>query len=295
MTITSNSSTRHGSTLFAAIAVLAFAPVAVFAQAGPGGAPPGAPAAGGPPGGPPIGGRLDQTMVLPVPKLPPGAPQPSPDPRNFEGTWHGDRLVGQIGHDILGDPIPFNARGRKVMNRRIHAQESGTPFINASSRCMPVGLPWQFMADPINIKQTPDWLELTFFHQHSRIYIFLNPKIAFTAPEYEGVSIGHWDGDTLVVETRKLKLGLWLDTVGTPASKDAKLTTRLRKVKFGDQWHLEAVYTLDDPTYYTRPWSWAGYYYWRPDVAKVLEYNCEEQMGDRSANRNAGLVPEPTD
>jgi len=286
MMIRGNSSARCGHAACAALALILFAPAAAFAQAGPGG-PPG--------GGPPGGARLDRTMVLPVPKLPADAPQPSTDPRNFEGTWHGDRLIAQTGRDMLGDPIPFNDRGKKLMDRRINAQTSGEPFINASSRCLPVGLPWQMMADPINIKQTDDWFELTFLHQHSRMYFFLNPQKALPGPEYRGVSIAHWDGNTLVVETTRHKEGLWLDTVGTPASKDARLTTRFRKVHAADRWYLEGVYTLEDPTYYTRPWSWVGVYYWRPDAAKVLEYNCEEQMGDRGANRNAGLVPEPAE
>jgi hypothetical protein len=109
------------------------------------------------------------------------------------------------------------------------------------------------------------------------------------------VSVGRWEGDTLVVETTRFKQDMWLDTVGTPASRDAKLTTRLRKVNLGDRWYLEALFTLDDPRYYTRPWSWTLPYYWSPDKAKIVEYNCEEQMGDRGANRNAGLVPEPQD
>jgi len=66
------------------------------------------------------------------------------------------------------------------------------------------------------------------------------------------ISKGHWHGDTLVVETSGYKDGLWLDVNGTPTSKHAKLWQRIRKVKT-DHWFLEIVYTLDDPTYYTRP------------------------------------------
>jgi hypothetical protein len=249
----------------------------------------------GPPGGGAGLGSVDRTMKFPVRPLPADAPLPSSDPRNFEGTWHGDRLLAQIGTDMFGDRIPFNALGQKIADRRYKAQETGQPFVNASARCRPVGLHWQLMADPIHIHQTDSWLDLTVYHHHARFYIFLDPKLAMSEPQYNGVSVGHWEADTLVVETTKFKLDAWLDTVGTPASKDAKLTTRFRKVHLGDRWYLEALFTLEDPKYYTRPWSWTLPYYWSPDRAKIAEYNCEEQMGDRGANRNAGLVPEPQD
>jgi len=251
----------------------------------------------GPPGGGGGGGfgGVDRTMKFPVRPLPAGAPLPSPDPRNFEGTWFGDRLLAQIGTDMFGDRIPLNAAGQKIADRRYKAQETGQPFINASARCRPVGLHWQLMADPIDIHQTDSWLDVTVYHHHARFYFVLDPNLAISEPQYNGVSMGHWEGDTLVVETTRFKQDMWLDTVGTPASKDAKLTTRLRKVHLGDRWYLEALFTLDDPKYYTRPWSWVLPYYWSPDRAKIVEYNCEEQMGDRGANRNAGLVPEPQD
>jgi hypothetical protein len=62
---------------------------------------------------------------------------------------------------------------------------------------------------------------------------------------------GQSRGDTLVVETNGFKEGMWLTTRGSSMSKNAKLTQRIRKVKSGDKWYLEMIYTLDDPTYYT--------------------------------------------
>lgn len=244
---------------------------------------------------PPLPSADKIPMRFPVPKFPAEAPQPSADPRNFEGGWHGDRLIGKFGADMFNERIPFNEQGQKVIDRRIKAQQSGTPYSNASAECRPVGFVWQLMADPLNIHQTDNWIEINTYHQHGRIFIYLDPKKAVTGSQYEGVSVGRWDGDTLVVETTKFKRDLWLDEDGTPASKNAKLTTRIRKVRTGDRIYLEAIHTLDDPKHYTRPWSWLMAYYWRPDKAKVAEYNCEEQMGDRDANRNAGLIPEPQD
>ena len=112
-------------------------------------------------------------------------------------------------------------------------------------------------------------------------------------PGYMGQSMGHWDGDTLVVETTGFKEGLWLDIDGTPASKNAKLTQRIRKVK-SDHWYLDVQYTLDDPTYYTRPWSWARSFSWRPDMTLFRDFDCELQTGAKGG-LTPGLVPEPKD
>jgi hypothetical protein len=108
-----------------------------------------------------------------------------------------------------------------------------------------------------------------------------------------GRSVGHWDGNTLVVETTGFKEAIWLDVFGTPASQNAKLTQRIRKVK-SDQWYLEVTNTIDDPTYYTRPWSWMRAYLWRPDMTLQREYNCELQTGAKDG-LDSSLVQEPQD
>ena len=54
------------------------------------------------------------------------------------------------------------------------------------------------------------------------------------------------------------------------------------------------IYTIDDPTYYTRPWSWARQYAWHPDMTLFKEYNCELQTGAKDGI-DASLIPEPID
>lgn len=245
------------------------------------------PAPGGP-GGP--GGGFAPTSM----PLPPGAPEPSPDPRNLDGVWqNGNPLLFQIKTDMYGNRIPFNAAGRKVNDRRVKALKDGLPFFNASAYCLPVGPPWQMdLNTEFHILQSKDRFDIVFDEYHGFIQIAMDPAKAPPAG-YMGRSIGHWEGDTLVVETSGFKYGLWLDVVGTPASKDAKLTQRFRKVKT-DQWFLEVTYTLDDPTYYARPWSWARQYSWRPDAAVFREYNCELQTGAKNG-MDPSLNIEPKD
>jgi hypothetical protein len=111
-----------------------------------------------------------------------------------------------------------------------------------------------------------------------------------------GYSVGHWDGDTLVVESSYFRQGLWLDVDGTPVSVNGKLIQRIRKVDYGDRApFLEITSTIVDPTYYTKPWSVVRTFGWNPRLTVFNEYNCEEQIGDPSVSADAGLIPEPKD
>ena len=72
-------------------------------------------------------------------------------------------------------------------------------------------------------------------------------------PTWMGYSIGHWEGDTFVVETSGFRGdGSWLDNSGHPHTEALKLTERFRRVNFGQ---LELDVTIDDPKAYTKPWT----------------------------------------
>jgi hypothetical protein len=299
---------RSAGAKFAMIALLACTGLALAQQQPPGGrgrggGPPGAGAARGGGGLPTensddveeIRGRLGGSVAERMPPLPANAPQPSPDPRNFEGTWfHEDSLVTYIARDMFGIPVSFTPEGRKVTQRRVDSIEKGTPYINASAYCIPLGQFWQFDLNmPFQVFQSKDTMELQFQEFHGLISISLDSAKAPPAG-YMGSSVAHWDGDTLVVETSGFKEGLWLTTRGSSTSRNTKLTQRIRKVKVGDKWYLEMIYTLDDPTYYTQPWSFARRYAWHPDMTLFKEYNCEVSTGAKGGV-DPSLVPEPTE
>ena len=71
-------------------------------------------------------------------------------------------------------------------------------------------------------------------------------------PSFTGYSSGHWEGDTLVVQTIGFRDGMWLDRSGSPMTDAAKLTERFRRMNYGN---LEIEITLDDPKAYTAPWT----------------------------------------
>src|SRR5258708_16904319 len=64
-----------------------------------------------------------------------------------------------------------------------------------------------------------------------------------------GYSVGHWDGDTIVVDSIGLNDRAWLDAFGHPRSESMHITERYRRRDFG---HMDLEITFNDPKYYTR-------------------------------------------
>jgi len=83
------------------------------------------------------------------------------------------------------------------------------------------------------------------------------------APEsrYYGYSVGRWENDTtLVIDTTGVDERAWLDEEGHPRSSAAHIQERYTRV---DEYNLQLTVTVDDPKYYTKPWTWMrASFYW---------------------------------
>ena len=71
-------------------------------------------------------------------------------------------------------------------------------------------------------------------------------------PTWNGYSVGHWEGDTMVIETAGYRDDLWLDAAGNPLTEQGKTIERIRRPNYGT---LEVEITIDDPKAYTAPWT----------------------------------------
>jgi hypothetical protein len=71
-------------------------------------------------------------------------------------------------------------------------------------------------------------------------------------PTFEGYSIGHWEGDTLVVETVSIRGGVPIDRTGAALSDSAHVVERIRKM---DDRTLQSDITIEDPVAFTSPWK----------------------------------------
>jgi hypothetical protein len=167
-------------------------------------------------------------------------------------------------------------------------ENAGTPLTNPASRCYPAPT-WAFEIDaPFHIVQTDDLIYFVYQEFHSVWQIRMNQQHRTSGERFfNGDSVGRWDGSTLVVDTINYAEPSWLDTTGTPASKDARLTHRIRKLE--DGMSLEVITTINDPQMYTTPWSFARTFAWAPNAWMLGEYNCEQQVGDPESTTIYGL------
>ena len=97
-------------------------------------------------------------------------------------------------------------------------------------------------------------------------------------PSWMGYSVGHWDGDTLVVESAGFNASTWLDGDGHPHSEALRTTERYSRRDFG---HMDLLITLEDPKVYAKPWTVPIHMELAPDT-EILEFVCNENEKDRS-------------
>jgi hypothetical protein len=102
-----------------------------------------------------------------------------------------------------------------------------------------------------------------------------SPHVQDNIREYLGDSIGHWEGDTLVIETQNLtnKTSVGGNGIGIRHSEKMKITERLRRV---DPEMIEYVATVDDPLTYTKPWTIRIMFTSQPGY-EIFEYSCHER------------------
>jgi hypothetical protein len=98
-------------------------------------------------------------------------------------------------------------------------------------------------------------------------------------PYYAGHSAGHWEGNTLVIETGGFNDTTYLDNSGAPHSDQLRTTERIRKL---DDKTLEDVVTIHDPVVFTKDWTARFTYQARPDL-RIMDWNCGEKHRDISA------------
>lgn len=95
-------------------------------------------------------------------------------------------------------------------------------------------------------------------------------------PAWMGYSVAKWEGDTLAVETSGFNENSWLDGSGHPGSEMMHIRERYRRVDFG---HMQMELTIDDPKFYTRPFTFTVGFNLIPD-SDVPEFVCTENEKD---------------
>jgi len=231
----------------------------------------------------PVAGQWLNYPTPGMPRSPDGKPNLSataprtPDGKpDLSGIW--GMNAGAYGNNIIADLKPESVPpwAQSLYKQRMEDLAKDDP---AGVQCLPDGPRANFNPFLMSkIIQTPGLIavlsETLTFRQ-----IFMDgrglPKDP--NPSFMGYSVGHWDGDTLVVESIGYNEKLWLDYGGHPHTEALKITERYHRRDFG---HMDIEQTLDDPKIYGRPWTIAIKASLIPDT-ELLEYVCAENERDR--------------
>ena len=159
---------------------------------------------------------------------------------------------GQSGTTV---PLPYQPWAAAQVKQNLADVRKGDP----TTRCLPIP-PVRQWADffPQKIFQTADTVVILseYMAQYRQIFLDGRPLPKDPFPSFKGYSVGHWEGDVLVVETTGYKDGLWLDLKGDPLTDEARTIERIRRPNYGN---LEVQFTVNDPKAYTKPWSATRY------------------------------------
>jgi hypothetical protein len=167
------------------------------------------------------------------------------------------RLHGELGLNYIGDANPRN-------------------------QCRPEGPPFVFSNGPVQILQTPDKATVIYGYNHQVRHIRMNQQHSEkVTPSWYGDSVGHYEGDTLVIDTVGIKVGRYsmVDWYGTPHTEALHVVERYRMLDYDAAKeafdrdakehqvpagkpvanpagkYLQLRFTVEDSNVFTAPWS----------------------------------------
>jgi hypothetical protein len=206
-----------------------------------------------------------------LPRTPDGKP-------DLGGYWNLPEALRFNGNLAQGkeDQVPYTPVGREAF---LHRDAADDP----TAYCLPPGMPRMLHSPfPMLIMQTPGLVAQLFEYQKiwRLIYTDGRPHHADNTDTFMGDSIGHWEGNTLVVDTVGINDRSWLDTEGHQHTSDIHLIERITRTAL-DTLHYEV--TVIDPKYYSKPWTHAGDMHpikATKGLPELLEYFCNDNEQD---------------
>jgi hypothetical protein len=192
----------------------------------------------------------------------------------------------EAGQNIEGG-LPYTPWAKELRDQRFALRARDNP----DAQCLPMGfLQFHQQPQPRMIIQTEKLILIEYEANYGLRHIYLDgrqlPPQGEPQPWWYGYSVGHWDGDDLVVETNNLRgadedspYDGWMDVNGSPYTRQAKFTERFRRPTLG---HLQIDLTIEDPKAYTKPWTVRIDQRLLPDQ-ELIEFVCNEnqQFGTR--------------
>jgi hypothetical protein len=192
------------------------------------------------------------------------------------GASNFDQLVGDYTNPIL------KPQAAEVLKKYGEISISGRAFPDPDNQCLVNPVPYIFWNFDIQLLQQPDKVTLVNQHDDDHREIRLNrPHPAKVIPSIHGDSVGHYEGDTLVIDTVGVKVGRYpmIDRFGTPYTESLHVVERYRLIDYeaakeaqdraAKEWPripggldpnyrgkgLQLAFTVEDPGVFTMPWS----------------------------------------
>jgi hypothetical protein len=237
-------------------------------------------------------------LAAPAPRLPGGKP-------DLSGIWHagnrvpctpeigqfiecgaeigGSKLTLDLGMDLRGG-LPYQPWAAALAKQRAADFSRDDPHV----RCLPDNPPRSWTLPHLTkALHTPKLLVLLYEvnAMYRQIFVDGRPFPQDMNPTWNGYSVGHWEGDTLVVETRGFRDNLWIDMNGSPMSDAAKMTEKFRRPNFGT---MEIELTIDDPKVYTKPFTVHLTESLEADTELVDEFCLENEKSYERMQRSRG-------
>ena len=224
-------------------------------------------------------GREPRPVPGPAPHLPDGRPDFGGDgawypgfsgniaERQWKGVHSADRHVD----------VPFLPWALDVFNQRVESLSKDDP----EARCQPVGVPrYMFDTYPFQIVQMRNQVVFLFEGDNYLWRVVpIGPPVAHPKsikPTWLGDSVGHYEGDTLVLDVVGFNGKAWMDQAGHPQSEKQHLVERYTRT---DSLTLKYEVTIDDPGAYSQTWTTSNTVSWRPGM-QLGESVCQENEKD---------------
>ncbi|MGH9558231.1 MAG: hypothetical protein ACRD30_03260 [Bryobacteraceae bacterium] len=204
----------------------------------------------------------------PIPRMPDGKP-------DFNGFFDLPYFPNMASGKE--ETVPYTPAGRAAyLNHDAKDDPTANCWFPGVPRIMESPYPAQFV-------QTHDYIIILFEYMHTFRTIPLSgrPHPADMTPAFMGDSTGHWEGDTLVVDTSDLKDGhwTWLDTAGHQHSDKLHVVEKFQRTPDS----ILYQFTVEDPVMYSKPWTFSRTFNplkMIPGEPPLLEYSCSENNRD---------------
>src|SRR6516162_3786202 len=240
------------------------------------------------------------------------SPASGPGPVTNRSRRNGRRDVYQYVGDYA-NPI-LKPEAAEIVKKHGEISLTGVPYPSPRNQCWPEGVPGIFVEPAMQLVQQPDKVTIIYSYDHQVRRVRMNePHAARLTPSWYGDSVGHYESDTLVIDTVGIKIGplAMVDFYGTPYTAALHVVERYRLIDYdatreAHEWGskengrgrgaidydykgkgLQLQFTVEDEGVFTMPWSATVTY--RRALGEWPEMACSESLRSTYVTKDSAV------